>query len=117
MADLSDVKKIIISLISTSPNGRPADLFNKDYKKQTGKSIPFAEYSYSSLTKFLEAEMKNNIRFEIRRGDVWLFPITNQKSGHITKMIHEQFVAKNKSSTSRLSFAYQPIRFYLNGKI
>lgn len=113
MEDLNEVKKIIISLICTFPNGRSADNFNRDYKEFTGTSIPFSEYSYPTLLAFLEAELKNNIRIESRDMNIWLYPISTEKSGHITKMIQEQCLVANKSVTSRLAFAYQPILCYL----
>lgn len=98
MSDLSEVKKILISLINLYPKGRAADKFNADYRESEGKAIPFAEYSYVSLLQFLDAELKDNIRIENRGMDICLFPIANTRSGHVLTLTRE---SKNIPGVSR----------------
>lgn len=101
MTDLKEIRLIIISLLNTYPNGVPAYKFNMEYQKFVGNDIPFAHYSYINLQSFLAAELKDNVRIEIEPMDIWLFPITNKKSGHIIQMIQQQLPVQNKPGRYR----------------
>ncbi|XP_055313883.1 tudor domain-containing 6-like isoform X2 [Sitodiplosis mosellana] len=90
MADLSDIKRVIISLMNLYPNGIAADIFNKAYEGMESQKIPFAEFGYHSLLTFLEEELSENIRIEYGDMQQILYPIANGKSDHILKLKKEE---------------------------
>lgn len=96
--ELSEVKNVIVSILNLEPKGIYADKLNHEYKKIEGCNIPFSSFGYSSLLKFLEYELKDNIRID--DGNDWnimLYPIGNEKSGHILKLKAES----NETKKSR----------------
>ncbi|XP_031630401.1 uncharacterized protein LOC116345291 [Contarinia nasturtii] len=101
MADLSMVKKIIISLMNLHPNGVAADKLDKQYKYQEGHLIPFADYSYLSLCSFLQEELGNNIKIVQEGFETMLYPIATANSAHVMKLISHQNNQNTRRPTQR----------------
>lgn len=96
MSDLSEIKKVIISLLNLYPNGIPADVFNREYESIESRKIPFADFGYHSLLTFFEEELKGNVRIEYGDMQTFLYPIANAKSAHIIKMKQEEINNKKQ---------------------
>lgn len=101
MADLSVVKKEIISLINIYPGGIAADKFNHEYESLVGKGIPFGDFLYSSLLAFLGEELKDNIKIENSGMNVILYPLASEKSAHILKFTEGQNISKKAKHSPR----------------
>lgn len=90
MADLSEVKKEIISLLNTYPGGIAADLFDRDYERTIGRRIPYGDFGYYGLLEFLQEELGNKIKMENQGMQIMLYPIPTENSAHIIKLVEEQ---------------------------
>lgn len=85
--ELETVKKIIISILNLKPNGLYADKLNGEFQRDAGCNIPWSKFGYTSLLNFLENELSDNIRIDNEnRWNIILYPIANEKSGHVLKL-------------------------------
>lgn len=99
MDDLSEVKKAIISILNLFPNGIAADRFNREFEREIGKQIPYADFLYDSLLAFLEEELKDKIEIFESGMNVMLKPIANGLSAHMVKLKEEE---KNQKKSRHL---------------
>lgn len=97
--DLTEVKKIIISLANLNPKGIFADQLNTDYQKREGMQIPFDQFGYSSLLVFLQHELQQNQQIKMVDegfGSYVIYPIANARSGHVLEFTKNQLTAETK---------------------
>lgn len=85
--DLSEVKKVIKSILNLCPTGIFVDKIDAEFKLIEGCKIPWGKFGYTSLLPFLKHELAGEIRID--DSDSWnikLYSIANDKSGHILQM-------------------------------
>lgn len=101
MSSLPEVKKIIFSLANGKPEGIRVEKLDSDYKLTTGERIPYGQYGYASLLKFLENELNENLRIKNVGWNIMVYPIANDKSGHVVKLAENDFHKRNPPRQSR----------------
>lgn len=87
MADLSEVKKIIVSIFNSYPRGISKDDLQRNYRQHTGQDIPFSSYGYATIISFLENELKDNVRVGGSCFNVMCYPEASQKSHHVATLV------------------------------
>lgn len=104
MAILSEVKKVITSILNLYPDGMIEVKLNQEYRCIEGENIPYAAFAYASLHSFMEEELQEKVRIGTDEfHNTKYFPNGTGKAAHVTKLIQEQNASKrnNKKSVQR----------------
>ena len=95
---LDKTKKYLRSVLISAPRGVPAKHLYSDYKKVTGKEIPFRELGYRNVNEFIQAQT-DVVRIGTgATGEVTFFAVADEKTSQIARFVASQRKPKLKKS-------------------
>lgn len=82
------LKKLILSIVTTNPDGITSRQMIREYKEMEGERIPYGNYGYRSLELFIANELAENvsIRKDASGLETIFVPVATEKSGHILEL-------------------------------
>ncbi|KAG1685077.1 Tudor domain-containing protein 5 [Nymphon striatum] len=93
--DLSDVKKLLRSLLISSKTGLSIDQLCRDFRVQEGYPLPYAKFGYPNPSTFLR-ECQDIAESSFRRGVHFLRGVADDNTRHIQKLVDAQKKTKAK---------------------
>lgn len=85
MDRLTEVKKLIRSILIPQKNGYTIEQLSEDYFEMEGLGLPFQEFKYSSIIEFLKS-MPDTVKFIGNK----CYPVSDSSTAHIERMVAEQ---------------------------
>ncbi|KAJ8920361.1 hypothetical protein NQ315_005225 [Exocentrus adspersus] len=90
-----NVKKIITSLLTSTPLVVTMMQLNKDYRNTIGEAIPYQKLGYNSLEHFLRS-IPDTVQVKGTGGMAQIIPVISEKSAHVNQLVTNQKVDTKK---------------------
>ncbi|CAH2015142.1 unnamed protein product [Acanthoscelides obtectus] len=101
----SNVKKYIISVLTSSPLTMTINQLSKDYRNMLGEEIPYHKLGYNSMEHFLKS-ISDTVQVKGSGPMATVLPVISEKSKHINELVTNQKITRKKTS-HRQSFPIQ----------
>ncbi|XP_017094099.2 tudor domain-containing protein 5 isoform X2 [Drosophila bipectinata] len=92
---LSYVKKVLHSLVVSSPNFMTIDKLQRDYRSEEGCNVPYARLGYKSLEGFLR-DLTDTFTVRGTGLTASVGAVASSKSGHIQQLVQQQKKQTNR---------------------
>lgn len=90
---IEKVKAVIQAILTSYPNGITIKKLCADYLEYEGSPIPYSEFGFSTMTKFIKSEFVADILLHDQKslfGQLCIYSRFSERSAHIRKLVQEQ---------------------------
>ncbi|XP_017068984.1 uncharacterized protein LOC108106448 isoform X2 [Drosophila eugracilis] len=107
---LSLVKKVVFSLIVSSPERMTIEQLIHDYRSEEGCNIPYSDLGFKDAESFLRS-IPDTVRVIGLGTKATITVISTEKSEHIQKLVHGQKKSSNRSKNKPKTPTYNSAHF------
>ncbi|XP_026836368.1 tudor domain-containing protein 5 isoform X2 [Drosophila erecta] len=94
---LSLVKKVVHSLVVSSPEKMTIEKLMRDYRSEEGCSLPYRELGFKDADSFLRS-IPDTVKLMGHGPMALITPVATAKSAHIQKLVHDQKKSRSRGS-------------------